>query len=256
MEFSQRLYQLRRQAGISQEELANVLDLSRQAVQKWEAGTSRPDMDNLIALAEYFHVSLDWLIRGTEAPDTAVQPAKEVQVVQEIHHYHEGWHYEYRSEKTLWGVPLVHINVGSHVRVARGIVAIGNIAVGAVSLGAICVGLLSLGAISIALAALGALCLGFVSVGGVCFGYLCFGGITLGLYCVGGVAMAAKVAIGGVVKAPVSVGDVVAQTANAFSLAPDGILDQALTGAVHAALDANAPGWVSALLKLMLQFFC
>ncbi len=117
MEFPQRLYQLRRQAGMSQEELANVLNLSRQAVQKWEAGTSRPDMDNLIALAEYFHVSLDWLIRGTEAPDTAVQPAKEVQVVQEIHHYHEGWHYEYRSEKTLWGVPLVHINVGSHVRV-------------------------------------------------------------------------------------------------------------------------------------------
>lgn len=258
MEFPQRLYQLRRQAGISQEELANVLNLSRQAVQKWEAGSSRPDMDNLTALADYFHVSLDWLIRGEEAANTAVQPEpeKEVQVIREIHHYHEGWSYEYRSKRTLWGVPLVHVNVGTHVRVARGIIAIGNISVGVVSLGAICVGLLSLGAVSLALVALGALCLGGCTVGAVCFGYLCFGGVTVGLYCVGGVAMAANIAVGGVVKAPVAVGDVVPQGANAFSLAPDGTLDPALAGTVFAALDAHAPGWVSALLKLCLQIFC
>ena len=257
MEFPQRLYQLRRQAGISQEELANVLNLSRQAVQKWEAGTSRPDMDNLIALADYFHVSLDWLIRGVEVQQSApVQPAPEVQVIQEIHHYHEGWHYEYRSERTLWGVPLIHINVGSRVHVARGIIAIGNIAVGMVSLGAISVGLFALGAITVGLLALGALCLGYCTVGGVCFGSLCFGGISLGLYCVGGIAVAAKVAIGGVVKAPVAVGDVVSQTANAFQLAPDGTLPPELIEAVHAALEAHAPGWIASILQFIVQIFC
>ena len=62
MDFRERLFNLRRQAGLSQEELANLLGLTRQAVQKWEAGTSRPDMDNLTALAGYFHVSLDYLV--------------------------------------------------------------------------------------------------------------------------------------------------------------------------------------------------
>ena len=61
MDFKERLFELRRQAGLSQEELAHLLGLTRQAVQKWEAGTSRPDMDNLAALADYFHVSLDYL---------------------------------------------------------------------------------------------------------------------------------------------------------------------------------------------------
>lgn len=82
MDFRERLFDLRRQAGLSQEELANLLGVTRQAVQKWEAGTSRPDMDNLTALADYFHVSLDYLVTGREAPapspswegDPAVSP--------------------------------------------------------------------------------------------------------------------------------------------------------------------------------------
>lgn len=40
MEFSQRLYELRRKAGLSQEELANLVGVTRQAVQKWESGVS------------------------------------------------------------------------------------------------------------------------------------------------------------------------------------------------------------------------
>ena len=67
MDFRDRLFDLRRQAGLSQEELANLLGLTRQAVQKWEAGTSRPDMDNLVALANYFHVSLDYLVTGRKS---------------------------------------------------------------------------------------------------------------------------------------------------------------------------------------------
>ena len=54
MDFRERLFDLRHQAGLSQEELANLLGVTRQAVQKWEAGTSHPDMDNLVSLADYF----------------------------------------------------------------------------------------------------------------------------------------------------------------------------------------------------------
>ena len=53
MEFQNRLYDLRKRSGLSQEELANLVGVTRQAVQKWEAGTSRPDMDNLTA--QRFH---------------------------------------------------------------------------------------------------------------------------------------------------------------------------------------------------------
>lgn len=67
MEFQNRLYELRKKAGLSQEGLADLLGVTRQAVQKWEAGSSRPDMDNLAALARYFNVTLDYLVTGRGA---------------------------------------------------------------------------------------------------------------------------------------------------------------------------------------------
>ena len=160
MEFRERLYQLRRQAGLSQEELANVLDLSRQAVQKWESGASRPDMDNLVALAGYFHVTLDYLVCGTEPAPGPVQSAPAG--------CPRWYHYEYKSSRTLFGLPLVHINVGRGLHWARGIVAIGNVATGLVALGGFSAGLCAVGGISaglLSLAAFGACAIGLLSVG-------------------------------------------------------------------------------------------
>ena len=74
MEFRERLYQLRKGRGISQEELAHTVGVSRQAVQKWEAGAATPDLNNLSALADYFAVSLDYLVRGIE-PEKPAAPS-------------------------------------------------------------------------------------------------------------------------------------------------------------------------------------
>ena len=68
MEFNNRLYQLRKQKGFSQEELANRLNVSRQTVSKWEVGDSTPDMEKLVAISDLFDVSLDMLIMGKEPP--------------------------------------------------------------------------------------------------------------------------------------------------------------------------------------------
>ena len=160
MEFQTRLYDLRKRAGLSQEELANLVGVTRQAVQKWEAGASRPDMDNLAALARYFDVTLDWLITGREAeplrPDS--QP-----VVVEKHYHYETWHYEYKSRRTLWGLPLVHVNLsGRGLTWARGIVAIGNVATGLVAVGCFAAGLLSIGAICLGLLVIAGFALGLV----------------------------------------------------------------------------------------------
>ena len=66
MDFNNRLYQLRKQKGLSQEELANRLNVSRQTVSKWEVGDSTPDLEKLIAMSDLFDVSLEKLVMGKE----------------------------------------------------------------------------------------------------------------------------------------------------------------------------------------------
>ena len=70
IENANRLAELRRSHGLSQEELAEKLGVSRQAVSKWERAESSPDTDNLIALARLYGVSLDDLL-GLRLPDAA-----------------------------------------------------------------------------------------------------------------------------------------------------------------------------------------
>lgn len=63
MTLGQRITQYRKQLGVSQEELGARLGVSRQAVSKWETGAATPDMENLLALAREFGVSvaeLNW----------------------------------------------------------------------------------------------------------------------------------------------------------------------------------------------------
>lgn len=62
MEFNNKLYDLRKQKGFSQEELANRLNVSRQTVSKWEVGDSTPDLEKLVAISELFEISLDELV--------------------------------------------------------------------------------------------------------------------------------------------------------------------------------------------------
>ena len=62
MEFGNKLYELRKEKGLSQEELASRLEVTRQTVSKWELGDSTPDLDKLVLLSELFEISLDELV--------------------------------------------------------------------------------------------------------------------------------------------------------------------------------------------------
>ena len=62
MEFNNKLYDLRKQNGFSQEEFANRLNVSRQTVSKWEVGDSTPDLEKLVAISDLFEISLDELV--------------------------------------------------------------------------------------------------------------------------------------------------------------------------------------------------
>lgn len=70
MNISDKIQRLRRRAGVSQEALADALHLTRQAVQKWESGSSVPDIDNIVELCRFFDVSLDYLVRNRDMRDT------------------------------------------------------------------------------------------------------------------------------------------------------------------------------------------
>ena len=73
IEIADRLVKLRKKYGYSQEELADKLGLSRQAVSKWERAEASPDTDNLICLAKLYGVSLDELLATEEDIDTIVE---------------------------------------------------------------------------------------------------------------------------------------------------------------------------------------
>lgn len=66
MTLADRIQQLRKQKGISQEELADRVGVSRQAVSKWESAQSVPDLDKILLLSDYFEVTTDYLLKGIE----------------------------------------------------------------------------------------------------------------------------------------------------------------------------------------------
>lgn len=66
MIFAEKLKLIRKNEGLTQEELAEKLSVSRQAVAKWEAGQVYPDISNLIQISNLFHVTVDYLVRDQE----------------------------------------------------------------------------------------------------------------------------------------------------------------------------------------------
>lgn len=63
MKFNEKLIKLRKEMGLSQEELGNKLNVARQTVSKWELGETTPEMDKLIKMSEIFNITLDELIK-------------------------------------------------------------------------------------------------------------------------------------------------------------------------------------------------
>ena len=81
MEFGEKLQMLRKARGWSQEELAQQINVSRQALSKWESGASIADTENVIALSRLFGVSTDYLLlcesEAASAPAAGSAPTKE-----------------------------------------------------------------------------------------------------------------------------------------------------------------------------------
>lgn len=209
MELGQRLYELRKKKGLSQEQVADILDVTRQTISKWETGQTYPDYEKLVPISKLYEISLDELANNT-AEDNLYEKEKVVYVP-----YRQ--HYEYKSKKTLFGKPLVHINLGRGLYKANGIISIGVIAKGLISIGLFSMGLISVGCFSLGLLALGAISVGgfafgglsagIIAVGGVAVGVLAFGGLAIGVYSIGGAAIALNIGAGGYASGHVAIGN-------------------------------------------------
>ncbi|MEK5477157.1 helix-turn-helix transcriptional regulator [Paenibacillus sp. FSL R5-0407] len=217
MNFADKLQSYRKQKGMSQENLAEVIGVSRQAVSKWESGQSYPEMDKMIALSELFHVTIDHLVK--DIPGVVEETPSQVPGIVPA-----GWrpyfHFEYKSKAKLFEIPLVHIHLGRGIKVAKGIIAVGNISIGALSIGILALGGLSIGVLAgglISLAALaiglllgvGGVATGLLAIGGLALGILTIGGLSIGMFSLGGGAIASHIAIGGYASGHIAIGDTV-----------------------------------------------
>lgn len=223
MTFSERLTELRKSKGWSQEQLGERLSVTRQTVSKWELGSTTPEMEKLAAMSELFGISIDALVKGGETA-----PTQELSDEKPQRSRSNKAHFEYKSARMVRGVPLVHVNIGLGKYKARGIFAIGNAAVGVFALGlaaagVVSVGLVTIGVLSLAafaaigiLACGGAACgvfaaggaaVGVFAAGGAAVGWLACGGAAAGKYAFGGYASATDIAFGGFARGIIAIGE-------------------------------------------------
>lgn len=204
MDIGKNILKLRKMQGLSQEQLAEKMKVTRQTISNWELEESSPDIKQAKELSKIFNVSLDQLANNAEY----------------IHNNNSNRGYEYISKTKIRGLPLVHVNFGfgREIRTAKGIIAIGNIAKGIIALGGVSIGVFTLGAVSIGLMSLGAFALGLllsiaglsigsIAIGGIAIGLFSIGGISMGLYSIGGIAIAKYVASGDYAYGYIAIGN-------------------------------------------------
>ncbi len=252
-----KLIQLRREKGYSQEQLANMLNVSRQAVSKWEAGNSTPELDKIIMLADIFNVSVDYLVRDNLVNQEPIKRAENnpdsVEVMLQLDEIKKSIKkqniYEYKSKKTILGLPLVHIKLARNgMALACGIIAIGNASIGIISLGGIALGLISLGGLALGiLGAFGGLAVGTIAFAGLSIGILALGGIAIGVYAVGGIAVASAIAIGGIAKGNIALGQIVDGTYTMY-------INEATKEQVKELIQTKYPDFNRTILNLFLGF--
>ena len=182
MTLGEKIYRLRSEKGLSQEAFGDMLGVSRQSVSKWETDQSQPELEKIVAISDQFGISTDYLLKNNmEIPEgSAAGQETETWYVRQ-----KKPHYEYKSRKTIKGLPLVHVNFGLGIYRAKGIFAFGNIATGIFALGFISAGIIDIGLLAVGLFAFGTIAAGLVSMGTVAVGCVAMGAFSIGIFCMG-----------------------------------------------------------------------
>ena len=254
MTLGDKLSKLRKENNYTQEQLADILGVSRQAISKWESDAAYPETEKLLKLGELYDCSMDYLLKDRE--DRAASGAKTITL------NFNKFYFERKSKKTVKGLPLWHINIGFG-RTAKGIIAVGLVAKGILSIGLISFGIISIGLFGLGFLALGNLAIGLLPIGVIAIGILAIGAISLGivsvgalsagLFSAGALAIGKFFAMGDTANALIAVGKTAAIGGVYQKL---GELSAQDIADIRNLLDTNTPwyfAWAKEIINLFLQ---
>lgn len=257
MTLGDKLSKLRKENNYTQEQLADILGVSRQAVSKWESDATYPETEKLLKLGDLYKCSMDYLLKDMESTheDSTSENQKTISFALNT------FYFERKSKKSIAGLPLWHINLG-YGRTAKGIIAIGFFAKGMVSLGLLSLGVFSFGVLSLGIMALGAIAIGLLSAAAIACGIIAFGAISIGVVSVGALsvgcfsigasAIGKYFAMGDHAKALIALGDTKA-TGSVYQNLRELTKNEIST--VKELLDVNVPSflsWAKEIVKLFL----
>ena len=277
MTLGEKIYRLRIERGLSQEAFGEMLNVSRQSVSKWETDQSLPELDKIVAISEMFGVSTDYLLKESEErmtetvnsvdiPGSSADYDKNGSTQQVIIQRHT-FEYEYKSQKSWRGLPLVHVHIGIKPVRAKGVIAIGNIAQGVIAIGIVGMGVITLAVVGIGLLlAIGSIVVGSIAAGSLAAGVITFGALSVGIFSMGAVAVGqfsygalavgSQIAIGDVARGGIALGDSEARGVFFEAVrAADGSFDYE---SMIRAIDANVTGhwhiftqWMKTIIRMM-----
>lgn len=261
MTFGDKLSKMRKEKNYTQEQLADILGVSRQAISKWESDTAYPETEKMIKISGLFGCSLDYLFREEIETEGAVTQPENISPVPEIKRR------ERKSQRTFMGLPLYHIGrnargvvaIGMNARgivaigmKARGIISLGLLSMGVISLGMVSLGLFSMALFSIGALSLGSFSMGIFSFGAISLGIISVGAIAVGDFSVGALAVGKYFACGDHAKGMIAVGITKASGSVYQKL---GELSAQECETAKAMLDSVVPGWLSWAKEIIKAFW-
>ena len=264
MTLGEKLSKLRKEYNYTQEQLADILGVSRQSISKLESDIAYPETDKLIKLGKLYECSMDYLLNEDITEKQGLQPTEKESFWDS---FKKQFH-ERKSEKTIFGMPLYHIGKNAHGffaiglkargvfsigLMARGIVSLGMLSLGVISIGLLSLGLISAGVFSAGLLSVGSIALGLFAAGAISVGLISFGALSVGYFSSGALAIGKYVAVGDHAHAMIAIGQTVAD-GSIYSHIGD--LTTADIPKIVEWLDGNVPswlGWAKEIFKFYIQ---
>ncbi|MBQ8894550.1 MAG: helix-turn-helix domain-containing protein [Clostridia bacterium] len=253
MTLGEKIAKQRKELNYTQEQLADILGVSRQSISKWESDIAYHETDKLIELGKLFDCSMDYLLKEDVNEKQSTTPKKTETVWDK---FKKQFH-ERKSEKMVFGMPLYHIGRNAHGFFAvgfkargvfsiglmsRGIFSLGFLSLGIISIGLLSLGLISAGTFSLGLLAVGSIALGLFAAGAISVGIVSFGALSVGCFSSGALAIGQYVAVGDHAHALIAIGESVADGGVYRHI---GTLSSADMPLIVEWLDANIPSWFS-----------
>ena len=269
MTLGEKITKQRKELNYTQEQLAEILGVSRQSISKWESDIAYPETEKLIKIGKLFDCSMDYLLKDEITDKSGADSVKAVSPLEQIHAAIKKQCRERKSEKMVWGMPLYHIGrdargffaigqkargvfaIGLH---AKGIVSLGLLSIGVVSIGLLSIGLIALGTLALGLLSVGSIALGLFAAGAISIGIVSFGALAVGEFSAGAMAIGKYFALGDYARAMIAIGD---SEANGTVYEHIGGLLPADVPYIKNQLDAIVPtylNWATEMIKLYISY--